>query len=189
MRALAAAPRRVVAARPPPRAAFTRRAVARRPGLARAAPPPALPLQPDSDDDDRLTLASGSSAPLPSPSASSDESDALFPDAPPSASIALPRPRRSRLVAFTCNKCDARTERAVNPRAWDKGTVFMQCGECGAWHNLRDELNLIDEVVFPENAAAALAKAGPGNELRFAEEAALARATPPPEEGGRPARE
>lgn len=39
-----------------------------------------------------------------------------------------------------------RTERLVNPHAWNKGTVFVQCGQCDVWHNIRDEAGLIDEM-------------------------------------------
>ena len=179
MRAVACAPARAAATRatrPPPRVAMRRPAVT--PRLARALPPTSLPLPPDDDDTTSI---------LPLSFASDDASDASDTDS--GASIALPRPRRSRLVAFTCNKCDGRTERTVNPRAWDRGTVFLQCGECGSWHNVKDELKLIDEVRFPENAAAALAKVEPGEVLTFGEEAALAPASPPREEAGRPERE
>lgn len=180
---LAAAARPRVAPRAPLRAACPRRAVAR-PLLVRASPPPSsLPPPPDSDDDTGRTRP-GARSPL-----ASDDADALFPDDGAVASVALPRTRRSRMVAFTCNKCDARTERRVNPRAWERGTVFLQCGGCGEWHKVRDELALVDEVVFPENARSALAKADAAGELSFAEEAALARATPPPVEGARPERE
>jgi protein import protein ZIM17 len=84
-------------------------------------------------------------------------------------------PRRSRQVTFTCNKCGAprpahqsavlpappgakvtrtcawtggRTTRKVNPIAWDRGTVFVQCSSCEAWHNIRDEMGLIEEVRY-----------------------------------------
>lgn len=41
---------------------------------------------------------------------------------------------------------DGRTERMVNPRAWDKGMVFVQCGHCNAWHKIRDEAGLVEEI-------------------------------------------
>ena len=152
MRAVARAPTRPAAARatrPPPRRAMRRPAVT--PRLARALPPTSLPLPPGDDD-------TVSSPPLSF--ASDDASDAS--DSDSGASIALPRPRRSRLVAFTCNKCDGRTERSVNPRAWDRGTVFLQCGECGAWHNVKDELKLIDEVRFPRKRGGGVGQGGAG---------------------------
>ncbi|KAK9908679.1 hypothetical protein WJX75_001344 [Coccomyxa subellipsoidea] len=43
------------------------------------------------------------------------------------ASMPLVMPRRSRQVTFTCNKCDGKTTRMVNPIAWDRGMVFVQC--------------------------------------------------------------
>ena len=35
-------------------------------------------------------------------------------------------PRRRMRVAFTCNVCGQRTTRAINPRAYTDGTVFVQ---------------------------------------------------------------
>eukprot|EP00884_Botryococcus_braunii_P022410 jgi/Botrbrau1/8853/Bobra.50_2s0012.1 len=64
-------------------------------------------------------------------------------------------PRRSRQVSFTCNVCDGRTERMVNPRAWDKGMVFVQCAHCNAWHKIRDEAGLVEEIRFVDEPAAA----------------------------------
>ena len=52
------------------------------------------------------------------------------------------------MITFTCNKCDARTERQINPTAWDRGLVFVQCGTCQAWHKVADAAGLIEEVVF-----------------------------------------
>lgn len=37
--------------------------------------------------------------------------------------IDLQLPRRSMLVQFTCDKCTGRSERLVNPLAWNKGMV------------------------------------------------------------------
>mmetsp|Transcript_4389 Transcript_4389/g.11382 ORF Transcript_4389/g.11382 Transcript_4389/m.11382 type:complete len:154 (+) Transcript_4389:122-583(+) len=54
-------------------------------------------------------------------------------------------PRRSLAIAFTCNKCGARTTRKVNPRALAKGTVFVQCSNCETFHKLVDNLELIEE--------------------------------------------
>ena len=45
-------------------------------------------------------------------------------------------------------KTDARTERQINPAAWDKGLVFVQCGTCQSWHKVADAAGLIEEVVF-----------------------------------------
>ena len=44
-----------------------------------------------------------------------------------------------------------RTTRKVNPIAWDRGMVFVQCGTCEAWHNIRDEMGLIEEVRFTDS--------------------------------------
>lgn len=43
-----------------------------------------------------------------------------------------------------------RTSRLVNPLAWEKGLIFAQCSGCQAWHKLRDEPGLIDEVKFSD---------------------------------------
>ncbi|KAK9820391.1 hypothetical protein WJX72_009887 [[Myrmecia] bisecta] len=64
------------------------------------------------------------------------------------AKIALDKPRRSLQVTFTCDKCGGRTERMVNPIAWDKGLVFVQCGQCEAWHKIKDAAGLIEEYRF-----------------------------------------
>lgn len=58
--------------------------------------------------------------------------------------------RRTLLVSFKCNLCEARTDRLVNPHAWNKGTVFVQCKSCEIWHQLKDNLNLIDEIRYNE---------------------------------------
>lgn len=42
--------------------------------------------------------------------------------------IDLQLPRRSLLVQFTCNKCQGRSERLVNPVAWHKGMVSSNTG-------------------------------------------------------------
>eukprot|EP00892_Ulva_mutabilis_P006148 jgi/Ulvmu1/3905/UM018_0127.1 len=53
--------------------------------------------------------------------------------------------RRTLLVKFTCDKCETRSERLVNPEAYARGTVFVQCQGCGAWHQLVDHMGLIKE--------------------------------------------
>lgn len=62
-----------------------------------------------------------------------------------SAGSAEGTPRRTVSCTFTCNKCEARTERFVNPHALAKGTVYVQCGECNAFHQLVDNLDLVQE--------------------------------------------
>jgi len=69
------------------------------------------------------------------------------------ASVDLQLPRRSMLVTFTCNKCDTRTERLVNPVAWNKGMVICQCAGCQAWHQLADAAGLVDEIRYTDDDA------------------------------------
>lgn len=66
------------------------------------------------------------------------------------AQIDLNLPRRSRLIAFTCNLCNGRSERLVNPVAWDKGLVIVQCQHCNKWHKVADAANLIDEIRYAD---------------------------------------
>lgn len=39
-------------------------------------------------------------------------------------------PRRRMLIAFTCTICGQRTTRAINPHAYNDGTVFVQVTLC-----------------------------------------------------------
>ncbi|XP_050877594.1 uncharacterized protein LOC127081376 [Lathyrus oleraceus] len=55
-------------------------------------------------------------------------------------------PRRRMLIAFTCTICGQRTTRAINPHAYNDGTVFVQCCGCNAYHKLVDHLNLFQET-------------------------------------------
>ena len=125
--------------------------------------------------------ALGPAAAAPSPLGTSDSDDDRT-----VARVPLAKPRRSRRVSFTCNVCDARTEKKVNPVAWDRGAVFLQCDGCGAWHKLADAAGLIDEIRFAENSAAALALREGGAELAFdaSDDIALAPRTPDREEEG-----
>lgn len=59
-----------------------------------------------------------------------------------------PSPRRTSRLHFTCNVCGHRNEKLVNPRAWHEGTVFARCDGCSVVHKLKDNLNLIDEIVY-----------------------------------------
>jgi len=77
----------------------------------------------------------------------SDDGDSASSDA---VQIDLELPRRSMLVTFTCNLCNGRTERLVNPIAWDKGLVIAQCGQCKAWHKLADAANLVQEIRYSD---------------------------------------
>ena len=56
--------------------------------------------------------------------------------------------RRSMLVGFTCDACGGRTERLVNPLAWAKGMVIVQCEQCNAWHKIADANNMVEEYRF-----------------------------------------
>ncbi|CAL8461908.1 g1439 [Coccomyxa elongata] len=91
--------------------------------------------------DDEVTSTSGSNT-----SNDGDEEDT-------GAWVQLEMPRRSRQVTFTCNKCDGKTTRMVNPIAWDRGTVFVQCGTCEAWHNIKDAAGLIEEIRYNDSSA------------------------------------
>lgn len=50
-----------------------------------------------------------------------------------------------------CASAGERSERLVNPLAWSKGTVFVQCAHCDVWHNIRDEAGLIKEYQLKED--------------------------------------
>lgn len=64
--------------------------------------------------------------------------------------IDLQLPRRSLLVAFTCNVCGGRSERLVNPVAWNKGMVIAKCQNCPSWHKLADAANLVEEIRYAD---------------------------------------
>ena len=59
------------------------------------------------------------------------------------ASVQLPRTRRRVQMTFTCNKCEGRTMRMINPDVLERGTMWVQCGECEVWHQIVDNLGLI----------------------------------------------
>ena len=61
--------------------------------------------------------------------------------------IQLPKVKRSAELTFTCNKCEHRTTRMVNPEVYKKGTMFVQCAGCEVWHKMVDNLGLMYE--FP----------------------------------------
>ncbi|KAL5698868.1 hypothetical protein ACHQM5_029849 [Ranunculus cassubicifolius] len=66
------------------------------------------------------------------------------------AKIDLQLPRRSLLVAFTCNSCSVRTERLISRFAYEKGTIFVQCAGCLKHHKLVDNLQVVVEYNFLE---------------------------------------
>lgn len=43
-----------------------------------------------------------------------------------------------------------RSERLVNPLAWEKGMVIVQCEHCKAWHKVADANNMVEEYRFDE---------------------------------------
>ena len=59
------------------------------------------------------------------------------------ASVQLPRTRRRVQMTFTCNKCEGRTMRMINPDVLERGTMWVQCGQCEVWHQVIDNLGLI----------------------------------------------
>lgn len=60
-------------------------------------------------------------------------------------------PRRSLMVSFNCDACGTRTKRFVNRHAYERGTVFVQCAGCEAYHKLVDNLGLIVEYDFRDD--------------------------------------
>ena len=131
----------------------------------------------------------GPAAPLSSTSAAAAPSAPSSPiriDIHAAAASLTPHPRRTAQLAFTCALCGARTQVAVNPAAWEGGTVFARCGgaegaavadaalegipppeggPCGVIHLLKDELKLFHELggdVFPRGG-------GRGRRARFNE--------------------
>ncbi|KAJ4797078.1 Zim17-type zinc finger protein [Rhynchospora pubera] len=67
------------------------------------------------------------------------------------ARIDIGLPRRSLLVKFTCDACGERTSRFINRIAYEKGTVFLQCGGCQVYHKFVDNLGLIVEYDLRED--------------------------------------
>ena len=43
-----------------------------------------------------------------------------------------------------------RTERLVNPIAWERGMVIVQCEHCKAWHKVADAANLVEEIRYAD---------------------------------------
>jgi protein import protein ZIM17 len=44
----------------------------------------------------------------------------------------------------------ARTLRMVNPVAWDRGLVIVQCSGCESWHKLADATNMVEEIRYAD---------------------------------------
>ena len=51
-------------------------------------------------------------------------------------------------IRFDYCHAGGRTERLVNPVAWEKGLIFAQCGSCESWHKLRDECSMVEEIRY-----------------------------------------
>lgn len=83
---------------------------------------------------------------------------------PPSLTL-LPSP----LPLVIIIKPDTRTDRMVNPRAWESGMVFVQCGDpaCGAWHKVADAAGLVEEINFAAERAELVAAAALHATLEF----------------------
>ena len=77
-----------------------------------------------------------------------------------------PIPASLLQVAFTCNACQHRSTKAINPSAYKTGTVFVQCEGCFVHHKLIDNLKLFHDMSGPiYGAAAARTPAAPAVEL------------------------
>ena len=48
--------------------------------------------------------------------------------------------------SVSCCTADSRTQRLVNPHAWETGLVYLQCEGCKVWHQLKDNQKIIEEV-------------------------------------------
>jgi hypothetical protein len=62
-------------------------------------------------------------------------------------------PRRTVKCGFTCQRCQTRTYRMINPRSFSEGTLVVQCSntKCLEWHKLADHLGLFgDPSGYPE---------------------------------------
>eukprot|EP00210_Caulerpa_lentillifera_P001882 g1811.t1 len=58
-------------------------------------------------------------------------------------------PRRTSKVKFTCNRCHTRTEKFVNPHAWNHGVVFCRCEGCKVIHLIRDQKGIFSCLKGP----------------------------------------
>ncbi|CAL58164.1 Mitochondrial import protein TIM15 [Ostreococcus tauri] len=76
-------------------------------------------------------------------SSTSEDADDSDDEETTRASVQLPRTRRRVQMTFTCNKCEGRTMRMINPDVLERGTMWVQCGECEVWHQIVDNLGLI----------------------------------------------
>lgn len=58
-------------------------------------------------------------------------------------------PRRTSKVKFTCNRCQTRNEKFVNPHAWNHGVVFCRCEGCKVIHLIRDQKGIFSCLKGP----------------------------------------
>jgi len=65
-------------------------------------------------------------------------------------SLTLAAMHDAHLLFFTPALADGRTERLVNPVAWERGMVIAQCAHCEAWHKLADAANLVQEIRYAD---------------------------------------
>lgn len=54
-------------------------------------------------------------------------------------------PRRTKMIGFTCLRCNARSYKPINPLAFTGGTLVVQCGKCERWHKIKDNLHLFHD--------------------------------------------
>ncbi|KAI5075739.1 hypothetical protein GOP47_0009815 [Adiantum capillus-veneris] len=79
---------------------------------------------------------------------SHEEDSSSLPSEEHESKIDLSLPRRRLQVSFTCDACGERSRRLINPHAYARGTVFVQCAGCEVYHKLVDNLGLIEEYDF-----------------------------------------
>ena len=58
--------------------------------------------------------------------------------------------RRKLQASFTCDACGERTTRVINKDAYERGTVYVQCGGCEVWHLFKDNLDSMEEIVYAD---------------------------------------
>ncbi|URD74495.1 DNL zinc finger [Musa troglodytarum] len=118
-----------------------------------------FPLVCATGDGDGAAAESNPSSSFASPPVSS----ALPPDSYPLVSCCvvylditfdIKLPRRNLLVEFTCDPCGERTKRLINRVAYEKGTIFLQCGGCQVYHKFVDNLGLVVEYDLREETDA-----------------------------------
>ncbi|MCO5582099.1 hypothetical protein L7F22_035989 [Adiantum nelumboides] len=84
---------------------------------------------------------------------SPEEDSSSLPSEEHEPNIDLNLPRRRLQVSFTCDACGERSQRLINPHAYARGTVFVQCAGCEAYHK---GLNALEEAIFNDRDNAPL---------------------------------